>query len=40
MKFIAQFALFCMAAYFLISAVGFWWLMFGLLVMALVHLSK
>jgi len=40
MKFIAQLILFCLTAYLLISAVGFWGLMFGLLVMVLVSLSK
>jgi hypothetical protein len=40
MKFIAQLILFCLTAYLLISAVGFWGVMFGLLVMALVSLSK
>lgn len=40
MKFLAQLILFCLTAYLLISAVGFWGVMFGLLVMALVSLSK
>jgi hypothetical protein len=40
MKFIAQLTLFCISAYFLISAVGIGWLLFGLAVLALANLGK
>ncbi|MFS2003810.1 hypothetical protein ACEN9F_09310 [Duganella sp. CT11-25] len=40
MKFLAQLALFGIGAYFLISAIGFGWLLFGLLILVLVGLAK
>lgn len=40
MKIIAQLTLFCIGGYFLISAVGIGWLLFGLAVLALANLGK
>lgn len=40
MKFLAQLALLGIGGYFLISAVGFGWLFFGLIVLVLVGLAK
>jgi len=40
MKLIARFILFGIFAYFLISAVGFWWLIFGLVILVLIDCSK
>jgi hypothetical protein len=40
MKFIAQLALLGISAYFLISAIGWGWLLFGLLILGLASLAK
>ena len=40
MKFLAQLILLGIGGYFLISAVGFGWLFFGLLILVLVSLAK
>lgn len=40
MKFISQLILFGILAYFLVSAIGFWWLMFGAIILFLANISK